>query len=369
MFVTFVLASGKEIPVHISQVLASEYINDCIVIHNCMNDRLNNQITNEVHSGIISCDNNNGIYVDVPEKYTSVIDVYLSFPNINVNWNVNWNVQTLLLCFDMETYFIDDKFFKYLMSKAYTMWKEFYTRIQKLNNRIDYLRTIYLHSPYEFVPYVHISNPTFFSEWLTINQNININFKPSKLQSLLHNNDSDIYTTQCTYHDNGKINSLHIYHTVNNKKTGYEMKQCWYDNGQCANITNYVDGILHGIVLRWYDNGNLEHKLNYDKGQLYGLEVTWYYDGKIKSMKHYVNGKKHGTCTNRYENGKIHNQIQYVNGKRHGTHIIWYDTGHVYAIYKYKRGYYTQSYIINDTQPGLQPLVQPNIQIHVYDIP
>ena len=69
-------------------------------------------------------------------------------------------VDTLILCFKMESYFTDDKFFKYLMSKAYPVWEEFYPRIHELPD--EYL--VYLYTPYEFVPDVYILIDHYFSK-------------------------------------------------------------------------------------------------------------------------------------------------------------------------------------------------------------
>ena len=97
-------------------------------------------------------------------------------------------VDTLILCFKMESYFTDDKFFKYLMSKAYPVWEEFYPRIHELPDEIF---GISLHSLWIRSRCIYINRPLFFKEWLQINQNKGVMLYGKK-----------VYHTDTKYYDN-----------------------------------------------------------------------------------------------------------------------------------------------------------------------
>jgi len=209
------------------------------------------------------------VTIKVPDAYTSVFDIYLNFLNdkqIIIN-----DIDTLLLCFDMESFFADNEFFKYLISQCYPLWREFYPHINTLPDD----RSVYLYSPYEFVPSKYMDKDSFFDEWLDINQNkqVVLNYKPSTMlsspsyshlslpsQSTYRNNGENYNTDVVYYDDNNNINrsvktheqikSLHTYHTIGDNMFGKELQMKWYSNGQLEYIyhfTNEVGDIFKDI--------------------------------------------------------------------------------------------------------------------------
>jgi len=236
------------------------------------------------------------------------------------------------------------------MSQVYSSWKEFYPYINTLPNE----RSIYLHSPYEFVPPVYIDNVGFFNEWLSINQTedtskdtfkdthlcqskiIVLNYKPRTLTSGLlscdnNHNSGKMYHTDVTYydHDNSgdstgvkthrQIKELNTYHIVDHNKLGKEIQIKWYSNGQLECRFHFVIKVdekykdmrfgktlvnpivptikvKDGLQEEWYenDNGQLKYRVNYIDGQGHGLTEMWYENGKLRVRSYYNNGMVDG---------------------------------------------------------------------------
>jgi len=79
---------------------------------------------------------------------------------------------TLKLCLLFQHavfYFDDNTFFTHLINQSYDIWSDLYSLIHALPNK----HLIYLHSPHDYVPskYTHAHCPTFFKQWLQINEN------------------------------------------------------------------------------------------------------------------------------------------------------------------------------------------------------
>jgi len=268
------------------------------------------------------------VTIDVPNEYTPVFDFYLDFLNGNP-LTIN-DVNILLDCFDMESFFADDEFFTYLMSQAYSMWNEFYPLIETLPDE----RLIYLHSPYGVIPTKYFSMPSFFNEWLNINQNkrIILNGNPVMTSSNQSYDDSEIYRTSVTHYDNHltsnssgdmrtrakkQIKDLKAYHTINHVKFGKELEMGWYENGNpkfvhTFNNVRYVEqhnvgrernvnslvATLRkedGLQASWYSNGNRKYRCMYVNGDPVGVREQWYENGQVQQVKHYNNnGEKNG---------------------------------------------------------------------------
>ena len=294
MTVTFVLDNSETIPVHNDIALGSEVI-----------------------ASLIEDTGREDIIINVPDTYTHVFNIYVDFlyggkPPIVFNDIANQYgtiIEALLICFDMESYYADDLFFKYLMSAAYPVWNEFIPHITDLPDE----RTIYLHTPHKYIPLKYINKPIFFNEWLTINQNkkIVVNRNPLTFSPGSPYDNSESHRVDTKYHNNGNINSIHIYYVVNYKNSGHEIEMGWYVNGQPEYIHNFINigwdpiktkqntyiysqtyRYLNGLQEAWYSTGNRKYKSNYVDGHRNGTLETWYEDGKIR--------ESHNQQTSRY---------------------------------------------------------------------
>jgi len=117
--------------------------------------------------------NVNDVTIVVPTAYTSVFNIYSNFLDYNELQYVDndskqcvLTVDTLLLCFNMESFFIDYMFFNYLICKSYSVWNDFHPHIHALPDS----KTVYLHCSHKFIPVEYINDPTFFNMWIDINQ-------------------------------------------------------------------------------------------------------------------------------------------------------------------------------------------------------
>ena len=249
------------------------------------------------------------IELEIPPQYWSVIDIYLEFigkiyfddegkvvyPN---DLPVISDIKTLLLCFDMESFFADHAFFIYLMGEAYTLWSEFFPRIRTLPDE----RLAYLYSPYEFVPEEYRQRPAFFKEWLSINAN----------KEIVLNGD-EVYHTFISYYDDNLQRQFKHWRTCK-------------------------DGKLDGIWEAWYENGQLEYQRNYKNGKQDGLYEEWYEDGQLRYRHNYKDGKQDGVREAWYENGQPEYQHNYKDDQQDGLQKGWYADGRPRYIIEFKMG-------------------------------
>jgi len=56
-----------------------------------------------------------------------------------------------------------------------------------------------------------------------------------------------------------------------------------YRSGSIRAITNYKDGLEHGLIQEWAEDGNLAGECHARRGMKHGIERKWYPSGKIRS--------------------------------------------------------------------------------------
>ena len=266
------------------------------------------------------------ITVNVLQKYSGVFYIYLDV--LNGLYPIIDNVNKLFNCFNMETFFANDTFFNYLMQQAYTMWNDFYPCI----NCLPDVRMVYLHTPYELVPEMYMNTPSFFQEWIQINQNTKIAIN------------GYVYSNNITYYDDGlNLKTMELITAINGCENGTtcscKLQKAWYPNGQLMHCYNYVNGKKHGLQQAWCEcdepntQGNLTggqqlwYQHSYVDGEKHGSHHSWWKNGNIWSEDRYINGKKHGLQQAWYEDGNISHQLTYVNDKLHGVQKYWRQDG------------------------------------------
>jgi len=282
--------------------------------------------------------------INVPPQYSSVLHIYLDFVNKISFDELNKviypdnllsidDVDTLLLCFDMESFFADQAFFVYLMRQTYKVWNSFYQHVPSLPDE----RLVYLYTPYEFVPEKYMNRPPFFKEWLEINANSKVVL-----------NGNEVYYTDVTYYSNGQIDKLKAYHTINEQEVGYSFKVDWYDNpsiqgGQLEYRTNYKNGKLDGLQEGWYKNGQAKYRTNYKDGKLDGLQEAWYANpsiqgGQLEYRTNYKDGKLDGLWEAWYADGQREYRWNYKDDEPDGPWEYWYAGGQPEYRFNYKDG-------------------------------
>jgi antitoxin component YwqK of YwqJK toxin-antitoxin module len=99
--------------------------------------------------------------------------------------------------------------------------------------------------------------------------------------------------------------------------------------------TPYINGKIHGQVVKWYSNGKIAEQINYINGEKHGLYQEFHYNGSKREEGLFVNGKRHKLWRMWRSDGYISMEIIYVNGEIHGT-LLNYD---LYNILFYKAEY------------------------------
>ncbi|MEZ4884485.1 MAG: toxin-antitoxin system YwqK family antitoxin [Chitinophagales bacterium] len=102
-------------------------------------------------------------------------------------------------------------------------------------------------------------------------------------------------------------------------------------------VTNYRNGVKHGLFLVMDDRGNITEKGFYVNGNLEG-RVFVYDRGRISEETDYKNGQIDGERKRYYSNLQLQEAGTFKNGKRDG-YARWYDQdGNVTIEYQYKNG-------------------------------
>jgi len=340
-------------------------------------------VSSDMINDMIAMCNTIDVYIKVKDKYKHIFNIYLNFL-YNKKQRIK-HVNVLVECFDMESFFIDMKFFMYLIQQAYGVWTEFLPVIQQLPDT----RTIYLHTPYEFIPDSYTSNPAFFNAWLKINANSTITINnhhgysndvyyfdkdkqhvsllvtyhivkwervglshkriwypgTGQLKQQFHYKDKKQDGVQREWYDNTNQDHTfgqlkHQFYCKDDKKDG--IYQSWYANGQLCCYGEYKDKHLDGMYQTWHDNGQLKYQAYYEKGRPVGLCESWYVDnvdnnnnGQLKSRRNYKDGNCHGIQQTWYANGQLEKQNYYELGEWVGLWEEWYEDGQL----KYQRNY------------------------------
>ncbi|GAB1855686.1 hypothetical protein MHTCC0001_05200 [Flavobacteriaceae bacterium MHTCC 0001] len=111
---------------------------------------------------------------------------------------------------------------------------------------------------------------------------------------------SDQLLTLEHYNDNGQLNGERI---------------VYYDNGQIAEKTTYVNGLLQGEAINYSLKGGVLKHLYYADNELHGNAKFYNPKGDLIVKGQYRKGKKHGIWEY-YENGKLSNTKDFtVKGK------------------------------------------------------
>jgi len=337
--------------------------------------------SSEYIKDVVKSFGNVDVVIPIPDKYYSVVSNYVEYLRDNETPIIN--KRQLLLCFQLNTLFIDDKYFKYLVQQTFNTWSSMCTMVYNDFND-DLQWSFFVHSPYDFVPKHLLDNNSFMKQWNKLNQNI-----ITKV-----NNNSETYYNNVETFDKYNQKIITIYHTINGKsdigvtgqidnemnfgtvEIGYKretiyckdniIKEINYDNNvrdgplrewyngekhtlRCEGY--FVDGKKHGVWREWYNTQReinekhtedipkekwlrcaCRHTLKYEgyyvDGKENGFWIEWYNNvhHTLESAGHFVDGKENGLWTDWYNDDKqsIDSEGHYVDGEQHG-HWIEYD--------------------------------------------
>ena len=111
--------------------------------------------------------------------------------------------------------------------------------------------------------------------------------------------------------DNGKTKVERIYSATPNSFIEKE----YYENGQLASQTKFIDSIENGESIAYYKDGKLLGKTYYKNGKIDGEVTEFHKTGNLMFKGNQVNGKLVGFATHYYDNGKPEKELYYKDNK------------------------------------------------------
>ncbi len=112
-----------------------------------------------------------------------------------------------------------------------------------------------------------------------------------------------LYSGKWTYYHN-KSDNVMTQEFYNNKGQLEGERKVFYENGQLAEITNYIANALDGVSKSYTEEGLLISDVIYKNDELHGYCKFYGPKEQLMSEGEYVDGKKYGVWKY-YENGKL----------------------------------------------------------------
>ena len=331
----------------------------------------------EYIKGLLDDFGDDGIIIDVPEKYNKVIHNYIYFlrskPFVIVDRHV------LSSCFDLSTYFCDNTYFNYLVKQLLNHWSHLFMVVYE-NVNPDLQRQILLHCPHDFLPDKYINNGRFLLQWVTtfatdcqgqsqgqsqvVKVNNSMEYEIKVEDDMKCGDNSGIFTvilTRCDKSvimknyccDRGKESFLRsdgvmLYH-VCGRKTGLthpifvKTLTISKTDGTILSEKSEDNGQLEGVSRKWFDTGVIRSEIEMQRGKCCGLERKYYTSGSAKNSGINYENRKNGPWTRWYDDndhGKqmLKTKTSYSQGGKHGKTKKWTKEGKLseYVVYDYE---------------------------------
>jgi antitoxin component YwqK of YwqJK toxin-antitoxin module len=141
-------------------------------------------------------------------------------------------------------------------------------------------------------------------EFIPGSDKINVKFFSSKGKIISEGMMKDkLFIGKWTYYQN-KSNGILTIENYNDKGILEGERMVYYENGQVAEKSIYVNGEIDGTSMWYSPNGKALKEFTYKNGELHGMAKYYDKDGVILAEGIYRNDKKHGIWKY-YENGKL----------------------------------------------------------------
>jgi len=359
--------------------------------------------------------NGDNFHITIPDKYYTITQYGVEVSNAMHNYVsfvsgtplIIYDRQTLVSCFDVESYFEHRIYFEYLVKQLFDKWSYFAQVLyQSLN--IGTQREIYLLCPYDIIPDVYIKDEQFFNLWfsnnrdkvITLNQNEHYVNETKVGDSI---DTPNTYTTTFRHYTDHHNHSNHSDHnsddssiacssiacSSNSRPIG--MKTVGADGKEIVNYGFYyslpltcINGntMKIGCGIGWQNGGTYGSEVYYDPngkmvfssschdGRYHGYVKIYYLTNpeRLHSQYLYVMGNMQGIRKTWYDSidcttGKqlLSTQTEYLDGKRHGFDITYYESGRMKSqlinSHEFKHGPYTLWYD-NDDHDGKQLIME-----------
>lgn len=113
------------------------------------------------------------------------------------------------------------------------------------------------------------------------------------------------------YADNGTLILIEQYDA--GKMTG-ESKLYFYPSGELSEVTNYEDGVKHGVYEKYYLDGTLRLRTKYCHGVMCDTLFTYHTNGVKESETPYSNNRRDGVEKNYDDKGRLLSSVPYKEG-------------------------------------------------------
>jgi len=335
----------------------------------------NDKVKSEFILGMISDLGSEGGVIPVLERFHGIIGNYINFLHGKPSEIVS--ASKLLTAFEMDTYFLDVGYFKYLIAQLLQHWSVYSQEFFQLLTDDDLFREICLFLPLPLVPDFYIFKPSFIREWLKIattgqimttvankeadkvaTKTVNI----PQLQRLLDNHISiriKVRSYKNTDSDiDGSVSRIAV--ILYDQQTGSsEITYYYFYSGLLANHVKeikYVSGdgehIQYSYKREFSETGTLTreaettHMRNADTGNddTRDLVLDYYSNNQLARRVEELNNDLDGLQENYLESGKLIRRAEYLGGIQHGLHHFYDETSQCYITYHYdmeiKQGQY-----------------------------
>ena len=111
--------------------------------------------------------------------------------------------------------------------------------------------------------------------------------------------------------DNGKPKLERVYSDTPN----CFIEKNYYDNGQLASETKFMNSTENGESIAYYKDGKLLGKSIYRNGKINGEVIEFHNTGKLMFKGTQIDGNLVGTATHYYDNGKPERELYYKDSK------------------------------------------------------
>ena len=289
----------------------------------------NSKFHSESITGMMSEAGDIDLTIDVPPKYWSVIGNYINFMHGRASEIVS--AKKLADCFNMNTFFLDTEYLKYLIRQLYQHWSAYSQQALDSISDPDLLREIYLHLPLPFIPESYKLKPTFIKEWLTNENNKKV---------LLDGNIQTVNTTVSLLGDNISLYEISTKIVVQGSAEKRQVDYYFFEGYKLLldeDINNFADRVVT-YQRFYYESGTVEADNEFENASNkdYQLKTHYYENGQLKEREEYLGGRKNGLWQKYTEDGQLLSSGDYVNNKRDG---LWYDylpATHSYVVQRYK---------------------------------